>query len=507
MWRRPDWFRFLVPLLFVTAPTMVDAVQFDVRGNWQVNINCDLNATASIFFLLDEDVASGSTTVRYTDCGTVELPGAIRSISSCMFTPNPVVGQVDGTDFELPTFGLVASDAVIMPPFPFLSCSAATEILADHHLSGTITAGDAGQAVGIRGTWGNADVAFHDATGATCWSVTNPPSCSFDMRRNDVVAGDNVTVTPRANTTVTFEHVTSPGVVEVMPLTEAAGTVPEHFEVLGSGGVPIFYDVRTTATFEGTVTSCFPYPDANGDGIVDGSNPPLDETALRVLHEEGGVFVDRTLSLDTTAKIICGQTTSLSQLTIAHPPAALSRDHDLGGKLVITRRPSGREVGHFVGVFVSPALPSGASPDDPRGGGAVLELFSTDQTVTRLVMPVEGWVASRRGRVFRFLNPLAPNGISPVALAVLKVHALHVLGNPPIYWGGHLKIESRAVGVALDSPQPALGVRVTLGSSRYCGIFRHFQRDLANDLIAKAYGVPPLDCADKRMWWTLGHVQ
>ena len=53
MRRRPDWFRFLVPLLFVAAPAIVDAVQFDVRGNWQVNINCDLNATASIFFLLD----------------------------------------------------------------------------------------------------------------------------------------------------------------------------------------------------------------------------------------------------------------------------------------------------------------------------------------------------------------------------------------------------------------------------------------------------------------------
>jgi len=389
MWRRPDWFRLLVPLLLVAAPAIVDADQVDVRGNWQVNINCDLNATASIFFLLDEDVASGSTKVRYTDCGTVELPAVIRSISSCMFTPNPVVGQVDGTDFELPTSGLVASAAVIMPPFPFLSCGAATDIFAAHHLSGTITTDGAGQAVGIAGTWSNANVAFHDAAGVTCWSVTNPPSCSFDMRRNDVAGGDNVTVTPRANTTVTFEHVTSPGTLEVVPLTQATGAIPEHFEVLGSGGVPIFYEVRTTATFEGTVTSCFPYPDNNGDGIVDRSNPPLDETALRVLHEESGVFVDRTVSLDTTAKIICGATTSLSQLAIAHPPAAPSRDYDVGGSLVLTRRASGREIGHFVGMLVSRTQPNSASPDDPREGGAVLELFSTDQTVIGLVMPAE----------------------------------------------------------------------------------------------------------------------
>jgi hypothetical protein len=96
------WLWLFCAPVFLTSWAVADAAQLDVRGNWQVNINCDLNATASIFFLLDEDVASGSTTVRYTDCGTVELPGAIRSISSCLFTPNPVVGQVDGTDFELP---------------------------------------------------------------------------------------------------------------------------------------------------------------------------------------------------------------------------------------------------------------------------------------------------------------------------------------------------------------------------------------------------------------------
>ncbi len=56
MSRYPGRLAFVTALLLSAAPTMVDAVQTDVRGNWQVNINCDLNATASIFFLLDEDV-------------------------------------------------------------------------------------------------------------------------------------------------------------------------------------------------------------------------------------------------------------------------------------------------------------------------------------------------------------------------------------------------------------------------------------------------------------------
>ncbi len=506
MWRSAGRLAVVAALLLSAAPAMVAAVQTDVRGNWQVNLNCDLNATASTFWLVDEDVASGSTTIRNTDCGTFELPDAIRSVASCMSTPNPVVGQVDGTDFELPTSGFLGAEAMITPPFPFLSCSAATEILVAYHLSGTITTDDTGHAVSIGGTWANAEVFFHDASGSTCWSITNPPPCSFDMRQNDVAVGDNVSVSPRAKTTVTFEHVTSPGTVEVVPLTEAAGTVPETFEVLGNGNVSIFYDVRTTATFAGTITSCFPYPDANGDGIVDGTNPPLDETQLRVLHEENGVFVDRTASLDTTAKIICGATTSLSQLAIAHLPAAPSRDRGLAGKLVLTRRPTGREIGRFVGMFVSPALPPAASPVDPREDGAVLELFAADQTVTRLVMPAEGWTASHEGQGFRFVNSQAPSGISPVSLAMLRVHALPAFGTPPLrYWRGHLSLESRAVSVAL--PQRALGIRLTLGSSRYCYVYPTFLRDTANKLIAKPYvGTTPLDCADKRMWWTLAHV-
>jgi len=57
MWRYPGWLAFVAALLLSAAPAKVDAVETDVRGNWQVNINCDLNATASIFYLLDEDVA------------------------------------------------------------------------------------------------------------------------------------------------------------------------------------------------------------------------------------------------------------------------------------------------------------------------------------------------------------------------------------------------------------------------------------------------------------------
>src|SRR5438552_18921951 len=155
MWRYPGWLAFVAALLLSAAPAKVDAVQTDVRGNWQSNLDCDLTATASVFWLLDEDIESGGITASYTGCGTFGVPGAIREPSSCVF-PSPLVGQVDGTDFELPASGFFPSDShSTIQPFPFLTCSAASRIVSSHHLSGTITADDNGLGVRLGGMWEN----------------------------------------------------------------------------------------------------------------------------------------------------------------------------------------------------------------------------------------------------------------------------------------------------------------------------------------------------------------
>ena len=66
----------------------------------------------------------------------------------------------------------------------------------------------------------------------------------------------------------------------------------------------------------GTITSCLSYADANNDGVVDGTSPPIKESDLQLLHEEGPDFVDRTVSRDSVNNVICAETTSLSQLTM-----------------------------------------------------------------------------------------------------------------------------------------------------------------------------------------------
>lgn len=103
------------------------------------------------------------------------------------------------------------------------------------------------------------------------------------MLRNDVPVGTGVTVEPLERATVRFETVTAPGIVTVTPLTEVAGEVPAKFQIQD---VPIFFDVETSgAVFEGIVTVCLPYPDA-------------DEATLRLTAAGGGF--DQTHVLDAS---------------------------------------------------------------------------------------------------------------------------------------------------------------------------------------------------------------
>src|SRR5262245_24374351 len=101
----------IAALLLATSAGPGNAASPGVAGNWQVNIDCGLSATASILLNLAEDSASGAMVGRYTDCGTFEVPDAIRRVSSCVITPDPIPARVDHSDFALPATGFFHSDA------------------------------------------------------------------------------------------------------------------------------------------------------------------------------------------------------------------------------------------------------------------------------------------------------------------------------------------------------------------------------------------------------------
>lgn len=126
-------------------------------------------------------------------------------------------------------------------------------------------------------------------------------------------AGSDVPVMPVDSSTgispaaITFGSVTAGGTTSIASsLTGPA--LPAGFQLADR-----YYDITTTATFNGSITVCMSYPaDTTGD--------------LRLLHHEGGSWVDVTTSVDLDARVVCGETTSLSPFVVAifGPHAAFS---------------------------------------------------------------------------------------------------------------------------------------------------------------------------------------
>jgi hypothetical protein len=163
----------------------------------------------------------------------------------------------------------------------------------------------------IAGTITYNSIVLYDASSNVCLTLSGY-AFPFVMRRADVPAGSNVSAEPFDDGTVSFETVNTAGAAAIVTVTDATGTLPTNFQLSNS----LYVDVVTSADHAGTITTCLPYPDADDDGFVDGTNPPLPEGQLQILHAENGVFVDRTVSRDPVNNVICAETSSLSEFAV-----------------------------------------------------------------------------------------------------------------------------------------------------------------------------------------------
>jgi hypothetical protein len=121
--------------------------------------------------------------------------------------------------------------------------------------------------------------------------------------------------------TVTFPSVTVAGTTSLQQLDPAAQTGPPA----GLSFVGPAYDISTTATFTGTVHVCFSLP-----GITN----PTTFSHLRMLHKEGGVWVNLASSMQNNdIKQLCGNVTSLSPFAVGSGSAPTSTESKINGQI------------------------------------------------------------------------------------------------------------------------------------------------------------------------------
>lgn len=116
--------------------------------------------------------------------------------------------------------------------------------------------------------------------------------------------GSDVAVQPIKEVSLSFSNVTSSGDTTVTTTNTNPTPTPAGFAV---GDPPIYYEIDTTATFAGPVEVCFTYEEKQFDGP---------ESKLRVLHEEGGEFVDVTVSVDPGKNEICALVNGFSAFLV-----------------------------------------------------------------------------------------------------------------------------------------------------------------------------------------------
>jgi protocatechuate 3,4-dioxygenase beta subunit len=146
----------------------------------------------------------------------------------------------------------------------------------------------------------NADGANTIVVGTTT-GFLDKPSWSIDPTA-PTSTGANVAVR-LGGTSLSFSSVTASGSTTVTPIPPgSAGTLPGGF-VLGN----MAFEINTTAAVTPPINVCFTIPNS-------AAATPTALNALKLMHNEGGVLVDRTVSqtFGTPTSQLCGSVNSLS---------------------------------------------------------------------------------------------------------------------------------------------------------------------------------------------------
>ncbi|MBI5097406.1 MAG: hypothetical protein HZB32_07235 [Nitrospirae bacterium] len=142
------------------------------------------------------------------------------------------------------------------------------------------------------------------STPEVCDGIDNDLNSGIDegFPAGNTSCGSDVNVVPDG-VTFTFPSVTLSGNTTVT--TSGTGQPPPSGFKLGA--TPTYYEIASTATFTGPVEVCINYDETQF----------ATERSMKLFHWNGSGWDNITTSLDTTANIICGNTTSFSPFIVA----------------------------------------------------------------------------------------------------------------------------------------------------------------------------------------------
>ena len=178
-------------------------------------------------------------------------------------------------------------------------------------------------------------VASTSNDGSHSWTIPNKPSTNCLVRVSDATDGNPsdvsnavFTISSSGNTStgknievdvgngvkVTFDDVTSPGET-TLDVKTSGPPPPSGFKIMPSG-LPVYFDIKTTAGFTGNITICIPYNDV---GMTATEEAKL---RLHVYENPPGAWKDITkLPVDVNANIICGTVTHLTLFAMMTGPS------------------------------------------------------------------------------------------------------------------------------------------------------------------------------------------
>lgn len=122
----------------------------------------------------------------------------------------------------------------------------------------------------------------------------------------NTLEGSDVAYTDPSGVTITFDTVNQGGNTEVNQ-TQQGPPTPNGFKM---GAPPVYYELTTTAIFEGGATVCISYDESRFSGP---------ESKIRLFKNDADGYSDVTTSLDTEANIICGRVDSFSTFMVIEP--------------------------------------------------------------------------------------------------------------------------------------------------------------------------------------------